>query len=126
MKLHADGVIPNVGLLATFTGKSVAKGGSLGRNDATGLGVGLATLEVMKHEGLLPANAKASSGQTVAVQGYGNVGRGAVIAYADLGARVSTIAEFDGTPFAIHKEGGFSRADVDALDAFRAKNGTIR
>jgi glutamate dehydrogenase len=126
MKLHADGAIPNVGLLATFTGKSVAKGGSLGRNDATGLGVGLATLEVMKHEGLLPKAAKAFTGQSVSVQGYGNVGRGAVIAYADLGARVTTIAEFDGTPFAIRKEGGFSRADVDALDAFRTKNGTIR
>jgi glutamate dehydrogenase/leucine dehydrogenase len=126
LQLQAEGKIANVGLLATFTGKSVAKGGSLGRNDATGLGVALATLEVMKHEGLLSKAAKSFDGESVAVQGYGNVGRGAVLAYADLGAKVTRIAEFDGSAFAIEKADGFSRADVEALDLFRARNGTIR
>jgi glutamate dehydrogenase/leucine dehydrogenase len=126
LALFAQKSIPNVGLLATFTGKSVAKGGSLGRNDATGLGVALATLEVMKHEGALPPSATRFAGQSVAVQGYGNVGRGAVLAYVDHGAKVTTIAEFDGAAFAIHKADGFTRADVDALDAFRAAHGTVR
>ncbi len=126
LKLFDEGKIKDVGLLATFTGKSVPKGGSLGRSEATGLGVALSTLELMKHDGLVPAGADKFSGETVAVQGYGNVGRGAVIAYLDLGAKVTSIAEFDGTSFAVEKKGGFTRDDVEALDAFRKEHGTIR
>jgi glutamate dehydrogenase len=126
LAMHERGEIANVALLATFTGKSVAKGGSLGRNDATGLGVALSTLEVMKHDGALPKDATKFANNSVAVQGYGNVGRGAVLAYIELGAKPTMIAEFDGKPFAIEKAGGFTRADVDALDKFRAEHGTIR
>lgn len=53
---------------ASFTGKSIGNGGSLGRDAATGRGGVFATAELLQHEGL------ADKEVTVAVQGYGNVG----------------------------------------------------
>lgn len=53
---------------ATFTGKPVAMGGSLGRTEATGRG-GLFVLQA-----LLSKMKMKSEGLTVAVQGFGNVG----------------------------------------------------
>jgi len=53
---------------ATFTGKSLGKGGSLGREAATGRGGVIALVEVLKKRG------KADDELTVAVQGFGNVG----------------------------------------------------
>lgn len=53
---------------ASFTGKSIEKGGSEGREAATGLGGIFALREVLKARG---DTAKA---QTVAIQGFGNVG----------------------------------------------------
>jgi glutamate dehydrogenase/leucine dehydrogenase len=53
---------------ASFTGKSLANGGSLGREAATGRGGVIALREFLKLEG------KADKPLTVAVQGFGNVG----------------------------------------------------
>lgn len=53
---------------ASFTGKSVGKGGSLGRDAATGRGGLIATVELLKKLG------KDKKPYTYAVQGYGNVG----------------------------------------------------
>jgi glutamate dehydrogenase/leucine dehydrogenase len=53
---------------ASFTGKSIDKGGSLGRDAATGRGGVLALAELLKLEGT------ADKAITYAVQGYGNVG----------------------------------------------------
>lgn len=53
---------------ASFTGKSIANGGSLGRDAATGRGGVIATAELLKSLGL------ADKPITYAVQGYGNVG----------------------------------------------------
>lgn len=53
---------------ASFTGKSLGKGGSLGREAATGRGGVIALTEVLKKRG------KADDELTVAVQGFGNVG----------------------------------------------------
>jgi len=70
---------------ATFTGKPVAMGGSLGRTEATGRG-GLFVLKALieKLKGSTPFSRKqlngksllekVSSPQTIAVQGFGNVG----------------------------------------------------
>lgn len=54
---------------ASFTGKSLGKGGSLGREAATGRGGVSALREFLKLEGL------AEEELTVAVQGFGNVGQ---------------------------------------------------
>lgn len=56
------------GTLSHFTGKSVGKGGSLGRTEATGLGVAYTT------ELWCAANKHKMSEMTYAMQGFGNVG----------------------------------------------------
>lgn len=53
---------------ASFTGKSVEKGGSEGREEATGRGGVIVLREILKNEKVNPKNV------TVAVQGIGNVG----------------------------------------------------
>ncbi len=53
---------------AAFTGKSVQRGGSLGREAATGRGGVIALAQLLKHIG------KSDQELTFAVQGYGNVG----------------------------------------------------
>lgn len=53
---------------ASFTGKSVKKGGSLGRDSATGRGGVIALNELLKYDG------RSDKSLTFAVQGYGNVG----------------------------------------------------
>jgi glutamate dehydrogenase len=54
---------------ASFTGKSIGKGGSLGRDAATGRGGVIAFSELLKLQG------KEKEKITYAVQGYGNVGQ---------------------------------------------------
>jgi glutamate dehydrogenase (NAD(P)+) len=54
---------------AIVTGKPLEVGGSLGRTEATGRGVTIAVREVAKRMGL------GLAGETVAVQGFGNVGQ---------------------------------------------------
>ncbi|MHB1865171.1 MAG: Glu/Leu/Phe/Val family dehydrogenase [Candidatus Saccharimonadales bacterium] len=53
---------------ASFTGKSIANGGSLGREAATGRGGTIALSELLKYKGNL------NKPLTYAVQGFGNVG----------------------------------------------------
>ncbi len=54
---------------AVVTGKPVENGGSLGRTEATGLGGAYALLEILRRMKINP------KGLTVAVQGFGNVGK---------------------------------------------------
>jgi glutamate dehydrogenase/leucine dehydrogenase len=53
---------------ASFTGKSLANGGSEGREAATGRGGVITLRELLKHEG------RSGDAITVAIQGFGNVG----------------------------------------------------
>jgi glutamate dehydrogenase/leucine dehydrogenase len=53
---------------ASFTGKSIDNGGSLGRDAATGRGGVIALGELLKSEG------RPDDGITIAIQGFGNVG----------------------------------------------------
>src|SRR2546425_2724359 len=53
---------------SVVTGKPVELGGSLGRREATGRGVMIATREAARHVGIDPARAR------IAIQGFGNVG----------------------------------------------------
>lgn len=116
----------SLALLAAFTGKGVAKGGSQGRTDATGLGVAYSALEALRSRNLVSAEARTFPDTTVAVQGFGNVGQGAVKSFQDLGARVVAIAEWDGQPYFLRRDGGFP----DALQAKMKKHlkdyGTLR
>jgi glutamate dehydrogenase (NAD(P)+) len=77
-----------------ITGKPVGLGGSEGRTEATGRGVAITTIEMLRKLGRDP------EGATVAVQGFGNVGQYAssiladeygcqIVAVSDIGAAVA-------------------------------------
>ena len=75
------------------TGKAPLIGGSLGRVEATGRGVMLTALEILK------ANKKSIKGCTVAVQGNGNVGGIAAKLLAEQGAKIVAISDVSGAVF---------------------------
>ena len=75
---------------AVVTGKPVEIGGSLGRTEATGRGVGFCILEALKLRGISPEKA------TVAIQGFGNVGSVAARMAHDLGMKVIAISSSKG------------------------------
>lgn len=85
------------------TGKPVQLGGSYGRREATGRGVALVTQWAAEAEGIDLA------GATVAVQGFGNVGRHAAKFLHDRGARIVAISDVAG---GIHDGNGL---DMDSL-----------
>jgi len=78
---------------AIFTGKPINFWGSLGRNEATGLGVATCALELLK------VNHKDPKGTTVAVQGFGNVGSYAAKFMAEAGAKIVAISDVTGSYF---------------------------
>ncbi|MFC1522574.1 Glu/Leu/Phe/Val dehydrogenase [Elusimicrobiota bacterium] len=73
--------------LEIVTGKPIALGGSLGRNEATGRGVMLSALELLKKQG------RTSSDITVAVQGYGNVGSVTATLLSEAGCKVVAVGD---------------------------------
>jgi glutamate dehydrogenase (NAD(P)+) len=75
---------------AVVTGKPVAVGGSLGRGEATGRGVMLATREAL---GRLD---HPLAGARVAVQGFGNVGSVSATLLHDAGARIVAVSDSRG------------------------------
>lgn len=72
------------------TGKPVPLGGSLGRREATGLGVAIATRELLKRQSRAPEDT------TVAVQGYGNVGAAAATFLHGMGCRIVAVSDVSG------------------------------
>jgi glutamate dehydrogenase (NAD(P)+) len=75
---------------SVVTGKPVELGGSLGRREATGRGVMIATRESAKHLGL------SLKGATVAVQGFGNVGSISAELLAEEGAKIVAVTDWKG------------------------------
>ena len=72
------------------TGKPIVLGGSLGRNSATGDGVGIAVREALRIKGIEPINAK------VAIQGFGKVGYWAAKACESMGMKVIAVSDVNG------------------------------
>ncbi len=105
----------NVGHTASgvVTGKPVALGGSLGRQEATGRGVFIAAREAGVRSGI------AIQGARVAVQGFGNVGSIAARIFAEHGARVVALQDVGGSYF---NSGGI---DVGAAIAHAAARGSL-
>jgi glutamate dehydrogenase (NAD(P)+) len=99
--------------LGTVTGKPVSLGGSLGRADATSLGVFYVALAALRHVGI------EAVGATAAVQGFGKVGRGAVRFLAEAGVRVVAASDEHG---AVWSEDGL---DVPALEAHVDATGSV-
>ena len=75
------------------TGKPVVIGGSLGRNEATGRGVTLTTVEALKQKHM------PIEGARVVVQGFGKVGAPAAYLIAEHGARVIAVSDSKGAVY---------------------------
>lgn len=99
--------------IGVFTGKPLSYGGSAGRNEATGFGVAVTMRETFKALG------KDLSKATVAVQGFGNVGKYSVKNIMKLGGKVVSVAEFEKGKgaFAVYKAEGFTFEELEAAKA---------
>lgn len=95
------------------TGKPLALGGSLGRQDATGRGVFVTAREAAKRMNMSVIGAR------VIVQGFGNVGEATARIFAQAGAKVIAIQDISGT---VYNPAGL---DVVALKAYLTANGTL-
>jgi glutamate dehydrogenase (NAD(P)+) len=92
--------------VAAVTGKPVGLGGSLGRGRATGNGIAVTVLSLLREHGRRPEDTR------VAVQGFGKVGAAAALALAEAGCRVVAVSDVS-TGF--YQPAGL---DVAALDAY--------
>ncbi|MBN1593992.1 MAG: Glu/Leu/Phe/Val dehydrogenase [Candidatus Coatesbacteria bacterium] len=77
-------------VLDMFTGKPISLGGSLGRREATGRGVMICTL------GLLKKFRRDVASTTIAVQGFGNVGSVAADLLAKKGCKIVAVSDVTG------------------------------
>jgi len=98
---------------AIVTGKPVGLGGSLGRREATGLGVAISAREALKHNGM------PDKGCRIVVQGCGNVGGIGAEFLQQMGHRVIAISDMYG---AIYNEDGL---DMPAVLAYSAEHRTL-
>ena len=103
----------DINALGCVTGKPVSQGGVNGCTEATGLGIFYGVREVvniaedMKKIGLTPG----IEGKKVVVQGLGNVGYHAAKFFAEAGAILVGLAEYEG---GIYSEKGLNLEDVMA------------
>ena len=108
-----------------FTGKGITFGGSLVRPEATGYGTVYFAQEMLAHKG------DSLTGKTVLISGSGNVAQYACEKATQLGAKVITLSDSEGT---IHIPEGIDAAKLAAimelknvqrgrLSAFAADNG---
>lgn len=98
---------------SVVTGKPISLGGSLGRADATSVGVVCVALEAMTH---LEMNRESTR---AAVQGFGKVGAGAARFLAKAGVAVEAVSDRYG---AIRRVGGI---DIDRLEQYVATTGSV-
>src|SRR5213596_4272071 len=98
---------------SVVTGKPVELGGSMGRREATGRGVMIATREAARHVGIDVTSAR------VAVQGFGNVGSVSAELLARQGARIVAVTDWKGGVYDDHG------IDVEALLAHVQQHKTV-
>jgi glutamate dehydrogenase (NAD(P)+) len=101
--IHMGYTVPSI-----VTGKPVAIGGSLGRRESTGRGVGYLINRAMDVIGLEPRNSRG------VVQGFGNVGSVAAFSLAKYGVKIVGISDASG---ALFNDKGI---DLWALDQYMA------
>lgn len=95
--------------VGVFTGKPLSYLGSKGRNEATGFGVAVIMREAFKAIG------KDIKGSTIAVQGFGNVGKYTVKNAIAFGGKVVAVAEWtkEKGAFALYKKEGFTFEELE-------------
>ena len=106
--IHAGHAVP-----AVVTGKPVNLGGSLGRREATGRGVGFLVGRAMDALKLKP------EGTTAVIQGFGNVGSVAAGTIARSGTRIIAVSDVSG---GIYNKNGL---ELNAIDDHLAKHRTL-
>jgi glutamate dehydrogenase (NAD(P)+) len=106
--MHHGYTIPGV-----VTGKPIAVGGSLGRNEATARGAVFTLQQWAK------AKSEPLADATVAIQGYGNAGSIAATLLAAEGARIVAVSDSTG---GIHNAAGLDPAKVGA---WKREHGTV-
>ena len=99
---------------ATFTGKPLALGGSLGRTEATGQGGAYILSAYADHQGLIAEKT------TVAVQGFGNVGYWFSKIANDLGYLIVAVSDSSG---GIYNSKGL---DIEKLSELKEKYGSFK
>jgi glutamate dehydrogenase (NAD(P)+) len=99
--------------LGVVTGKPLAVGGSVGRNEATAEGCFVAIEEAAKRQGLPLKSA------TAAIQGFGNAGMHVARFLDEAGVRVVAVSDSRG---GIHDKKGL---DVNAVVAAKDKKGSV-
>ncbi len=95
-----------------ITGKPVGMGGSLGRREATGYGLGFVLREALRDLDLDPARCKA------AVQGFGNVARHAIELLQRLGVKVTCVScwdQGDQVAYSFRRREGIDLSELGAL-----------
>jgi glutamate dehydrogenase (NAD(P)+) len=91
VSMHHGHSVPGV-----VTGKPISLGGTLGRAEATGRGVAIIALEALEQM------KQPIEGAAVAIQGCGNVGYNAALAFQALGANVVAISDRSGGVYNPH------------------------
>ena len=107
--VHTGFSVPGV-----VTGKPVNLGGSLGRREATGRGVGYLINRVMDVLNIEPPKA------TAVVQGFGNVGGVTAHSLTRYGTKVIGVSDFDGAIF------NAKGLDIPALEQHVASTRTVK
>ncbi|RDE17809.1 MAG: glutamate dehydrogenase [Candidatus Thorarchaeota archaeon] len=108
------GAVAGIAEPGVVTGKPIALGGSLGRNEATSRGVVICAREAAK------VTSTKLEGSSVAVTGYGNVGYNSAWLAADLRMRLVACSDSQG---AIYNPDGL---DARKVGDFKARTGTVK
>lgn len=95
------------------TGKPIALGGSKGRSEATGRGVGYTTLKAIEKLGIKKENC------SVAIQGFGNVGSSAADYLYKHGLKIVAISDIKG---GVYNKAGLN---IDKLKEHALKTGSV-
>jgi glutamate dehydrogenase (NAD(P)+) len=106
--VYAGRTVPSI-----VTGKPVGLGGSLGRKEATGRGVGYLVNRATDNIGMDISNA------TAVIQGFGNVGSVAALSLARYGVKIIAVSDVLG---GIYNASGL---DLWDLEKHRAKENTV-
>lgn len=106
---------------ACVTGKPLSQGGIAGRTEATGLGLYYATRDFLSNAAFCAQYrlTPGIKGKTVILQGFGNVGFYAAKFFAQHGAKVIGVVEYNG---AVFNPAGL---DVEALKAHQTASGSL-
>jgi glutamate dehydrogenase/leucine dehydrogenase len=99
------------------TGKPIQMGGSYGRHEATGNGVYLVTERFLTKA--LIAELQTTAGTRVVIQGFGNVGEIAALAFFRNGAKIIAVSDSQGGIF--HEHG----LDPEKVLAFKNEHGSV-